>query len=150
MKKLFLFLFILTLFCCSFGQSQVTTADVNFRSSPEIKDNKICVIPKGTKILPLADTSKNWTKTSYNESVGYIRNDFLTTESAKTIISANENTATHFKAETHVPRTSTPQTIKKSSIPSGATAICNDGTYSYSVSHRGACSHHGGVSTWLK
>lgn len=36
-----------------------------------------------------------------------------------------------------------------SSTPSGATAICGDGTYSFSQSRRGTCSHHGGVSTWL-
>ena len=33
--------------------------------------------------------------------------------------------------------------------PSGASAICRDGTYSYSAHRRGTCSHHGGVSQWL-
>lgn len=32
--------------------------------------------------------------------------------------------------------------------PSGATARCRDGTYSYSASRRGTCSHHGGVAVW--
>ncbi len=36
-----------------------------------------------------------------------------------------------------------------SSDPQGATAKCKDGTYSHSVHHTGACSHHGGVSDWL-
>lgn len=27
----------------------------------------------------------------------------------------------------------------------GATALCDDGTYSYAAHHQGACSHHGGV-----
>lgn len=31
----------------------------------------------------------------------------------------------------------------------GATAICRDGSYSYSRSRRGTCSHHGGVRQWL-
>lgn len=31
----------------------------------------------------------------------------------------------------------------------GATGVCNDGTYTHAVNHRGACSHHGGVSYWL-
>ena len=31
----------------------------------------------------------------------------------------------------------------------GATAICKDGTYSYSQHRSGTCSHHGGVRTWL-
>ena len=34
--------------------------------------------------------------------------------------------------------------------PGGATAICRDGTYSYSQHRQGTCSHHGGVRTWLK
>ena len=33
--------------------------------------------------------------------------------------------------------------------PPGATARCNDGTYSYSQHRSGTCSHHGGVATWL-
>jgi len=35
------------------------------------------------------------------------------------------------------------------SHPEGASAICRDGTYSYSQSRRGTCSWHGGVSQWL-
>ena len=33
--------------------------------------------------------------------------------------------------------------------PPGATARCNDGTYSFSQHHSGTCSHHGGVAVWL-
>ena len=32
----------------------------------------------------------------------------------------------------------------------GATAICNDGTYSYAAHHQGACSSHGGVAQFYK
>jgi len=34
--------------------------------------------------------------------------------------------------------------------PVGATARCRDGSYYYAANHRGACSHHGGVSQWLR
>ena len=34
-------------------------------------------------------------------------------------------------------------------IPPGASARCRDGTYSFSQSRRGTCSHHGGVAQWL-
>jgi hypothetical protein len=33
--------------------------------------------------------------------------------------------------------------------PPGATALCNDGTYSFSQTRSGTCSHHGGVAQWL-
>ena len=36
-----------------------------------------------------------------------------------------------------------------SSAPAGATAQCGDGTYSFSQSRSGTCSHHSGVSVWL-
>jgi hypothetical protein len=45
------------------------------------------------------------------------------------------------------------ETVKRpencSSAPQGATAQCADGTYSFSQSRRGTCSHHGGVAKWL-
>jgi hypothetical protein len=34
------------------------------------------------------------------------------------------------------------------SIPSGASAICRDGTYSFSQHRQGTCSGHGGVASW--
>ncbi len=33
--------------------------------------------------------------------------------------------------------------------PQGATAKCSDGSYSFSRNHRGTCSRHGGVASWL-
>lgn len=33
--------------------------------------------------------------------------------------------------------------------PPGASAQCRDGSYSFSMSRRGTCSHHGGVARWL-
>jgi resuscitation-promoting factor RpfB len=45
------------------------------------------------------------------------------------------------------------ETVKRpescSAAPQGATAQCRDGSYSFSQSRRGTCSHHGGVSKWL-
>ncbi len=40
------------------------------------------------------------------------------------------------------PKTTTP------THPAGASAKCNDGTYSYSLHHSGTCSHHGGVAVF--
>lgn len=38
---------------------------------------------------------------------------------------------------------------ESTSAPAGATALCRDGTYSFSQSRSGTCSHHGGVARWL-
>ena len=42
-----------------------------------------------------------------------------------------------------------PSKSKTGEVPDGATALCNDSTYSFSLHHRGTCSHHGGVARWL-
>jgi hypothetical protein len=42
-----------------------------------------------------------------------------------------------------------PSHTKDDVVPDGATAKCRDGTYSFSLHHRGTCSHHGGVMAWL-
>lgn len=42
-----------------------------------------------------------------------------------------------------------PAHTKSGRQPSGATAKCGDGSYSFSTHHRGTCSHHGGVNEWL-
>src|SRR5881394_1017649 len=39
--------------------------------------------------------------------------------------------------------------VARGEAPPGATARCNDGTYSFSQTHSGTCSHHAGVATWL-
>jgi hypothetical protein len=45
------------------------------------------------------------------------------------------------------------QTVQRpencSGPPQGATAQCQDGSYSFSQNRRGTCSHHGGVAKWL-
>jgi hypothetical protein len=38
--------------------------------------------------------------------------------------------------------------VKAASAPDGATAKCNDGTYSSSQTRSGTCSRHGGVAEW--
>ncbi|WP_432141933.1 DUF3761 domain-containing protein [Streptomyces sp. bgisy084] len=39
---------------------------------------------------------------------------------------------------------------ERAQAPAGASARCNDGTYSYSAHRRGTCSHHHGVAVWLR
>lgn len=42
-----------------------------------------------------------------------------------------------------------PTTSKNGQVPTGASAKCRDGTYSFSQHRRGTCSHHGGVGIWF-
>lgn len=49
--------------------------------------------------------------------------------------------------EKPIPATKQPKS--ETPPPAGATALCRDGTYSFSQHRRGTCSHHGGVEKWL-
>jgi hypothetical protein len=41
-----------------------------------------------------------------------------------------------------------PAKTKSGTVPTGASAKCGDGTYSFSQHHSGTCSRHGGVAEW--
>jgi hypothetical protein len=57
---------------------------------------------------------------------------------------SNDNYYTNVSGnQVHSPANTTDNTI-----PAGASARCNDGTYSFSQHRSGTCSHHGGVATW--
>jgi len=57
---------------------------------------------------------------------------------------SNDNYYTNSQGnDVHAPAYST-----SGSAPEGATAQCVDGTYSFSQSRSGTCSHHGGVAQW--
>lgn len=47
----------------------------------------------------------------------------------------------------HVPPSLKAPTVAKED---GATAICSDLMYSYSISHSGTCNGHGGVKEWIQ
>jgi Protein of unknown function (DUF3761) len=61
-------------------------------------------------------------------------------------------------APTPVPQATPPPVVVAPAAPvadpyaalraQGVSAICNDGTKSYSKTRSGTCSHHGGVSVW--
>ncbi len=61
---------------------------------------------------------------------------------------------THHPSGGSSPATCAPHTVGScaagSPHPSGATAQCDDGTYSWSATFRGTCSHHGGVRYWYR
>lgn len=148
-KQLFILLFLLSLIS-SFGQTKVTTAEVNFRSAPEVTATKICTIPKGT-VLSVVDSEISlgeWITVRYNGEVGYINSAYVKQKSApKTHI---KHGSTHKKYYTNTAGKRVQSPTYDDGIPNGATAVCNDGTYSYSQNHRGTCSHHGGVREWLR
>jgi peptidoglycan hydrolase-like protein with peptidoglycan-binding domain len=90
-------------------------------------------------------------KESITPASGYFGS--LTRSDANSIIDAHPEWTTTLstnKTYTNVSGSTVHSPAQSSSgIPSGATAQCGDGSYSFSLHHSGTCSHHGGVSQWL-
>ena len=92
---------------------------------------------------------------NYNNCLhGYAGCDRSTlTESEKAIVASRSTTPAvpqsppHYYTNKDGQRVQSPTYYDKT--PSGATAQCRDGTYSFSQHHQGTCSHHGGVAKWL-
>ncbi len=57
-----------------------------------------------------------------------------------------QTTQTHTSSTIKI--TPVPVPTSTTSVPTGATGKCKDGTYTYAKTHSGACSHHGGVAVW--
>jgi hypothetical protein len=72
----------------------------------------------------------------------------VTPTATKTITLTPTITNTRLPTKTYTPYIG--RTMVPSSPGNGATALCNDGTYSYAAHHQGACSHHGGVAVFYK
>lgn len=71
----------------------------------------------------------------------------LNQESTRTNSSLSNN---HYYTNTYGHSVHSPAYTNDNSVSVGATAVCGDGTYSFSESRRGTCSHHGGVARWLR
>lgn len=133
------------------AETRTTRATLNFRSGASTKSRVISTIPHGTPVYVHEDLANGWSLVVYNGQIGYAKTSFLnpiseiTVANHKTVAVATSsvrhytnNNGYRVQSPTHY-----------SSVPSGATAICRDGTYSFSRSRRGTCSHHGGVARWL-
>jgi len=149
MKKFILLFYFFGITLATFAQSsfQYPTSNLNLRSSPSTEGKILKVIPKGSSLVVNDGVLlENWAKIEFEGAVGYVHKSYLSSKPAsqKTV---RTNSAVKFYTNTKGEKTQSP--THYNSQPSGATAICKDGTYSFSRSRRGTCSGHGGVSRWL-
>lgn len=140
-----------------FGQSyKYTSQNLNMRGGPGTSYQVLATIPAGTNVKLAEDCACEWIQVHYNGEIGYVSSKYLKSgqqpNSSKSNVATpphpqNVGTGTTYYTNVDGQRVQSP--TKYNSIPSGATAICRDGTYSFSKHRRGTCSHHGGVAKWL-
>lgn len=143
MKKIITLLLASVLFLCSaYAKTKYVTANLNLRVAPSTQSNVLTVIPRGTTI-EIDDCDCTWVPVSYNGEVGYVCAKYISDMQPV----AKPQSAVRYYTNSYGNRVQSP--TRYSSRPAGATALCRDGTYSFSKSRRGTCSHHGGVARWF-
>lgn len=152
MKRILFFLiqiaFVLSLNAQSVIQHDTiryVTANLNLREAPNTTSTIITKIPKGTPVTIDEDCDCKWIPVSYNGKIGYVSTKYL----SKQKVEYSNNTSGPVKYYTNSKGERVQSPTHYNSAPPGATALCRDGTYSFSRSRRGTCSHHGGVAKWL-
>ena len=150
MKKL-IYLLGLVLFVTSLhSQPAVTNSNLHLRESTNSSSKDLSVIPKGTAVQ-IEGCNNGWCKTKYKGLTGYVNSNYIQYSSPVTSESQAVKPAakTVIKYYTNSAGEKIQSPTNYDSPPAGATALCWDGTYSFSASRRGTCSHHGGVKKWL-
>lgn len=147
MKKYLSLLLILFSCLCSFAQTKfVTTTNLNMRRLPCTCSDVVTVIPKGSTVSVLNYEDNNWARVNWNGKTFYASRKYLKQKKENNYSGNYSGNVRHYYNK-YGERVQSPTYYQ--TAPAGATALCRDGTYSFSRSRRGTCSHHGGVAKWL-
>lgn len=158
LNKYFITAILLLFSVCEtcFCFTKYVTSNLNLRNEANTQSRVITVIPKGTAVTIDEDCNCAWVPVEYNGYIGYISTKYLSNypilKSRNSRSTGYRNVYQHssgkirYYINTYGHRVQSP--TRYNSRPAGATALCRDGTYSFSQSRRGTCSHHGGVDKW--
>ena len=154
MNRILLFLTILVSSLASMAQTPfVTTANLNMRTLPCTCAGITTTIPKGSTVYVLNYEDDSWARVSYNGHTSYVSRKYITKKPVTKRYSSDNNSSCSTSSKPNYYTNSYGERVQSptyyQTAPAGATALCRDGTYSFSRSRRGTCSHHGGVARWL-
>lgn len=144
-------LFVLTLlfsYLSSFAGVRYTTSNLNLRYGPGTSHAIITTIPAGTPVSIDEDCDCKWIAVEYKGKIGYVSSKYLSNYRHTPKLAKRKGyTSKRYYTNSAGVKVQSPTYYNRA--PVGATAICRDGTYSFSRNRRGTCSHHGGVAKWL-
>ena len=118
-----------------------TTASVRLREKPATTARALALLRQGTTVRLYA-CAEGWCSVAVYKLAGYVLEEYLTAE-PQPIAQGPGYVNSQGRSVPSPTRTPNGQ------APAGASARCRDGTFSFSQSRRGTCSHHGGVAEWL-
>ena len=122
-------------------EARHTTSSVRIRAEANTNSKVVTTVPRGARV-DIRACAVEWCWIEYEGRTGYIAERYLS--------SAPQLEKGSGKGYTNSEGTFVPSPRRSDSgVPAGASARCRDGTYSFSRSRRGTCSHHGGVAKWF-
>lgn len=124
------------------ARNAYSATTLRLREAPSTDARIVTTIPRGSQIR-VGTCSEGWCEVTFRGDQGYAAEQYLGDSPPTPQVIPTGRGYTNSRGE----RVSSP--VHARSAPAGATARCRDGTYSFSRSRRGTCSHHGGVAQWL-
>ena len=121
-----------------------TTASVRLREKPFATARALAVLPQSTAVR-LYSCSQGWCSVAVSRLSGYLLEEFLSAQ-APQAPTAQGRGYINSQGEWGP----SPTRTADGKPPEGATAHCRDGTFSFSRTRQGTCSHPGGVAEWLR
>ncbi len=119
-----------------------TTAAVTVRARPDARAKSVARLAAESPVQ-VSTCGDGWCQIAVNGIAGYLPRLSLSQQPNGSFTEG----AGYTNSQGNRVRSST--RTPDNQPPAGATAQCRDGTYSFSQSRRGTCSHHGGVARWL-
>jgi hypothetical protein len=123
------------------GDESFTTlyahAPLNVRAGPGTRYRVVRTLARGESIGVGVADGRGWAPVQGSYAGEYVFRDSPSLRSTR--------------PASHTPSTASrrPRRTRSEEVsPTGATAMCRDGSLSYSAHRRGTCSHHGGVAVW--
>ena len=121
-----------------------TTTSVRLRERPFPTARPLAVLSKSTTVR-LYTCSEGWCSVTVSSLSGYLLEEFLTRHAPQAATTQQGKGYINVDGEF----VTSPTRTADGQPPPGASAQCQDGTYSFSKHRRGTCSWHGGVARWL-
>ena len=119
-----------------------TTGAVSLRAKPDPSARSVARLAAETPVQVLA-CENGWCQTAVNGLNGYLPRLSLSAHPNGSFVEGAGYTNSKGN------RVRSPTRTADNQPPAGATAQCRNGTFSFSQSRRGTCSHHAGVAKWL-
>jgi hypothetical protein len=134
-KTIAIIIALITLLLCvnALALNRVTTSALNIRATPSLKGTIVATVKRGTS-LSVASCGPTWCQVSYQGRLRYAVRVRLLAPSARPLSRPNG------KGYTNIDGNHILSPVFAPSAPAGASALCADGTYSFSAHRRGTCS----------